>query len=77
MNLTCTHDGEWFFVSHKARTLAVYPRNDKYCIGENTAPSEFCDIDGLCDFENPQAAIDHAEWMLAALACGIVPRRYS
>jgi len=68
MNLACTYDGEWFFVSHEARTLAVYPRNAKFCIGERTAPAEFCDVDGLDDFENPQAAIDHAEWMLTEAA---------
>lgn len=62
-NVRSSWDGEWWFVSGTACRLAVYPRKEtgKFEIGE---PSGACDYVALLDdFENVDAALDHAVWL--------------
>ena len=71
VRLSCSWDGEWTFAHFAGRTLAIFPHwtiPGLFCIGRQSAPQEFCLIDGCDDFENEGAAVDHAEWLLSEAA---------
>lgn len=58
------HDGEWATIE----SLAVYPREENkpvtYSIGRPEAPGCYRDLDRQTGFENMQAAIDQAIWLV-------------